>query len=359
MRLRILDLGGVGGLRSQAVYHALCDSVSEGAPSTLAVLYPTEPYVCLGFHRDLEEEVDTRFCADRRLPVYRRRVGGGTVYLNPDQIFFQLILHERQVRMSVARAYAQLLSPAVDAYRTLGIAAEVAGLNDIAIDGRKLSGTGMARIGDAVVLVGNVILDLDHATMASILKLPDAFARSWVEHNMRHWVTSIRGEGCRVPTYPEVAAALIGAFTAWAGEPPEHGRLSERECDLIQQAEERLSSPGWLQRDNYELAPATPSPVRRVKIRAGRWDGIFDWSLLGQPVRAYVSADQGVLQAVRLAPLNGASPADRRSLERLERMLPGVRAIPDEMTIAIATIVTQADAGRLAELLTVAGRSDG
>lgn len=95
MRLRLLDLGGVSGVRSQAVYHALCDSVTGGGPDTLAIMYPTNPYVSVGFHRDLDAEIDTAFCAARGLPVYRRRVGGGTVYLDADQVFFQLILHER------------------------------------------------------------------------------------------------------------------------------------------------------------------------------------------------------------------------------------------------------------------------
>lgn len=359
MRLRLLDLGGVSGLRSQAVYHALCASVSEGASNTLAILHPTNSYVSLGFHRDLETDVDTAFCRERGLPVYRRRVGGGTVYLDSDQVFFQLIVHERHARMPVERAYAELLAPAAVAYRELGVPAELMGVNDLAVNGRKLSGTGMATIGDAIVLVGNVIRDIDHATMAAILKLPDAFARSWVEASMRRWVTSIQGELGTKPTYARVATELAKAYAAWAREPLEPGEPTSRELALIRTAEERLLSAEWLHRDGYERPVAPPSPVRRVKIRAGRWDSIFDWTFAGRPVRIYLSADQGVLEAIRFAALDGSARETRESLEALQATLPGMHVAGPNVPARIAGTLAAPDARRLARLLAIAARPDG
>ncbi|MEO8462228.1 MAG: biotin/lipoate A/B protein ligase family protein [Chloroflexota bacterium] len=371
MRLRLLDLGGVPGVRSQAVYHALCDSVTEGGPDTLAIMYPTNPYVSVGFHRDLETEIDTGFCASRDLPVYRRRVGGGTVYLDRDQVFFQLIVHERHARMSVERAYGTFLEPAASAYRTLGVAAARMGVNDLAIDGRKLSGTGMASIGDAVVFVGNIICDLDHAAMAGILRLPDATAAAWVEASMRRWVTSIRGELGATPDYATVAAALGAAYEAWAGEPLEPGALSAREIELIEEIEIRLQSKEWLRRDEYERAVGHASPVRRVKIRAGRWDGFFPWAAAARgsgargsgargsgapepdepPVRVYVSSDAGVVEAIRFVPdrglaavakdLVGRNPADPGTADRITRRLGATSG------------------QQLAELLAIAARPEG
>ncbi|MEK6719906.1 MAG: biotin/lipoate A/B protein ligase family protein [Chloroflexota bacterium] len=351
MRLRLLDLGGVSGLRSQAVYHALCDSVSAGGPDTLAILFPTNPYVSVGFHRDLEAEVDLSFCASHGLPVYRRRVGGGTVYLDADQVFFQLVVHERHVRMSVDRAYAELLAPAAVAYRALGVVAERLGINDLAVDGRKLSGTGMASIGDAVVLVGNVILDVDHAAMAGILRLPDSTAAAWVEASMRRWVTSIRGELGTVPTYDEVARQLRAAYGAWAGEPLEVGRLSQREEELIRATEERLVSPDWLHRDGYERTVARPSPVRRVKIRARRWDAFFDWESSAGSIRTSISADDGVIEAVRFAPDDG--------LREMAAALVGRRSSEPGIVDLVAGTVGTTVGLRLAELLAIATRPEG
>ena len=47
-RLRIVKLGEVGALRSQAVYHAVAETARKGDAPTLLVLSPSEPYVCVG-----------------------------------------------------------------------------------------------------------------------------------------------------------------------------------------------------------------------------------------------------------------------------------------------------------------------
>jgi lipoate---protein ligase len=307
--LRLLDLGGVGALRSQAIYHALCYSISEGMPATLAVLYPTQRYACIGYHRALEEEVDMAFCRERGIPVYRRRVGGGTVYLDADQIFFQLILPARDVRGSVAQTYVDLLAPAVAAYRALGISeAAMSGVNDIAVHGRRLSGTGMARIADAVVLVGNVIMDFPTATMARIVKLPDEFSRAWVEASMRRWLSSVWRETRRRPPYAEVANALRVAFGDWSGGRLEPAGLTSAEEAHITRVEARLGSTDWLRGEGRATGQQTPE-VRRVKIRAGRYDAIFDTTVAGEAVRTYVSADGGEIEAARIcAPESGRRP---------------------------------------------------
>lgn len=356
MRLRVLDLGGVPGVRTQAIYHALCDSVSAGGPDTLAVLYPTNPYVSVGFHRDLDTEVDTEFCATRGLPIYRRRVGGGTVYLDADQVFYQLIVNERHVRMSVERAYGELLAPAIAAHRALGVAAERLGINDIAVDGRRLSGTGMASIGAAVVLVGNVIRDVDHATMAGILRLPDPMAAAWVEASMRRWITSIRGETGSSPAYEVVVRELAAAYESWSGEPLEPGTLTDGEIELVDAMERRLESPEWLARDEYERAVARPSAVRRVKIRAGRWDGFFavEAGTAAAPdgaVSVYVSAEDGVVERIRLEPATG--------LDGLADSLVGRRPAEAATAELIAGRVGATAGRQLADLLAIATRPEG
>jgi len=233
------------------------------------------------------------------------------------------------------------------------------GVNDLAVDGRKLSGTGMATIGNAVVVVGNVIRDLDHASMAGIMQLPDDTARTWVETSMRRWVTSIQGELGSKPSYARVATELVKAYAAWAGEPLVPGRLSDRELDQIRTTERRLESSEWLHREGYERPAAhAATPVRRVKIRAGRWDAFFDWASGDQPIRVYMSADGGVLEAIRFARIGGAADVDA-PLRALEGSLPGTNGGAVDLAERLASTVPAADANRLAGLLAIAARPDG
>ena len=88
--LALYNLGKVPWQDSQLIYHALAELGRE----SLVLLSPATPYVCVGYHQDVEEEVDLGFCRAHNIPVFRREVGGGAVYLDGDQFFFQLILHE-------------------------------------------------------------------------------------------------------------------------------------------------------------------------------------------------------------------------------------------------------------------------
>ena len=85
--VRLLDLGTVSALRSQTAYHAVAYAMTEDAPDTIILVSPSQPYVCIGYHQDLEKEVDLAYCQSRGLPILRREVGGGAVYLDDGQIF--------------------------------------------------------------------------------------------------------------------------------------------------------------------------------------------------------------------------------------------------------------------------------
>ncbi len=167
----LYDLGRVPALDSQLLYHALADLGREG----LFLLSPATPYVCVGYHQDAAREVDLAFCRERGIPVYRREVGGGAVYLDGGQVFFQLVLRRDDPRIPPSRDafYRRFLEPVVRVYRRMGIAAEYKPLNDIVAGARKVSGSGVGEIGEGLVFVGNVILDFDYETMSRVLNVPD------------------------------------------------------------------------------------------------------------------------------------------------------------------------------------------
>ena len=82
MTIRLLDLDLVSPLRSQTVYHAVAHAMTPETPDTIILVSPADPYVCIGYHQDLAQEVDLDYCRQQHLPVYRREVGGGAVYLD-------------------------------------------------------------------------------------------------------------------------------------------------------------------------------------------------------------------------------------------------------------------------------------
>lgn len=190
--LDLYNLGKVSWQDSQLIYHALAELGREA----LVLLSPATPYVCIGYHQDVEEEVDLDFCRGHNIPVFRREVGGGAVYLDGDQFFFQLILHEDSPLIPPKKEvfYRKFLQPVINTYRYMGIPAEYKSINDVIANGRKICGSGVGEIGHSVVFVGNLIMDFNVDMMSRILKVPDEKFRDKLHKTMAENMTTIRRE---------------------------------------------------------------------------------------------------------------------------------------------------------------------
>ena len=279
-RLRVVDAGAASALRSQALWHGIAEAMEPGDPPVLSFCVPSEPYVSIGYHRRLDE-LDHGACRDLGLRVVRRRIGGGPVYLDCDQLLFQITMPARRAPAAVDRLYAELLGPAVAAFRALGADARLDGLNDIAAGERRLSGTGAGRIGDAVVVVGNVNFRFPHARMARVLALPGEDMRSECLRLMRRHVGSLRGEGIAAGP-AEARAALRDAYARAVAVRAVEDGLSDAESAAVAGWERRMATEEWT------AGPVVPRPsARQVKVRDGVW--VVDGDAGGLRVRATFS----------------------------------------------------------------------
>ena len=190
--MKLYNLGKVSWDESQLIYHALATLGREA----LSLVSPATPYVCIGFHQDVEQEVDLAYCQANDIPVFRRDLGGGTVYLDGDQLFFHLILRRDNpvVPRSKEAFYQKFLQPVVNVYRHIGIPAEYKPINDVIAGTRKISGTGASEIGDCIVFVGNLIIDFNYEMMCRILKVPDEKFRDKVHKTLSENLSTIRRE---------------------------------------------------------------------------------------------------------------------------------------------------------------------
>ena len=190
--MRLYTLGKVPWQESQLIYHALAELGWEA----LSLVSPATPYVCIGFHQDVEQEVDLAYCKAKNIPVFRRDLGGGAVYLDGHQLFFQLILHKEhpEVTKNKETFYRKFLEPVINVYRRIGIPATYKPVNDVLAGTKKISGTGVGEIGDCVVFVGNLIVDFNYEEMSKVLKVPDEKFRDKVHKTLNENLTTIRRE---------------------------------------------------------------------------------------------------------------------------------------------------------------------
>ena len=190
--MEIFNLGKIPWEETQLIYHALALLDREA----LCLVSPATPYVCIGFHQDLEKEVDLEFCRLNNIPIFRREVGGGAVFLDGNQLFFHLVLNRDNpiAPKRIDAFYKKFLQPVIDVHHKIGIQAEYKPINDLVVKNRKISGTGAGEIGDCIVFVGNLIVDFDYETMAKVLKIPDEKFRDKVKKTIEENLSTIRRE---------------------------------------------------------------------------------------------------------------------------------------------------------------------
>ena len=263
--MELFNLGKVPWFESQLIYHALASLGREA----LSLVSPATPYVCIGFHQDAEQEVDLDFCKKNDIPVFRRNLGGGAVYLDGNQLFFHLVL--RRDNSAIPRGkisfYKKFLQPVINVYRHIGIAAEYKPVNDVVVEHRKISGTGAAEIADCIVFVGNLIVDFDYHMMSRVLKVPDEKFRDKVHRTIKANLTTIRRELGENKTAQWPAGRLndlmAAEFQKLVGPMKPSSKDSQLQAKMDELKHMMFSDDWFFQKGKRSM------PGRDIQIRAG------------------------------------------------------------------------------------------
>jgi len=267
---RLLDLDGLNPLEAQTLYEAVALAVGRGSASnTIILCYPAKPYVCIGFHQELEREVDVDFCRRNNLTMIRRSQGGGAVYLDSGQQFYQIVAKrdDPAIPAAVDRFFEKFLQPTIYTYRKLGVPAEYKLINDVVAEGRKISGNGAGELEGAAILVGNIILDIDYDPMARVLKVPSEKFRDKLAKSMRDWVSSLRRELGYIPPREEVKRLLVEGYGE-IGIKLVPSRLSGEEREIFEEeVKPKHLSKEWLYMPEWRHPELTDR--RAVKVAGG------------------------------------------------------------------------------------------
>ena len=314
--MKLYNLGKVPWYESQTIYHALGYLGCEA----LSLVSPARPYACIGFHQDVEQEVEVGFCRENNIPIFRREVGGGAVYLDGNQLFYQLILRKDNPLVPLRKEtfYRKFLEPVMRVYQRIGIPAEYKPINDLITGTRKISGTGAGEIGDCIVFVGNLILDFNYEMMARILKVPHEKFRDKIHKTMVDNLSTIRRElgekEASLWDEPSLNALLVEEYEKMVGpmEPSEKDQELQNKMDDLRT---RMLSESWL----YQKGRQTQG--RDVKIRAGVNVVHKMYKAQGGLIRAEYEVREGKMTHVRFSGDFFCYP--EKAIEELEAKLEG------------------------------------
>ncbi len=256
----LYDLGAISWWETQCYYHALAYLGREG----LIICCPTSPYVCLGLHDDYDQEIDHEFCTQTGIPVFRRETGGGVVYLDQRQVFFQLVLKRDNPRLPLHRQryYQHFLQPAVSVYKDYGLPAQVKEPADIVADGKKCSGNACGDIGGCVAYVGNILLDFDYHTMSRVMRVPHRSFQDHFRQAMQANMTTLKDWVEDPVDYNQVAARLVDRYAEQWGDlqpMPADQELNDKAGEIFN----RINTGEWLK------MPGRRYSQRRIKVAEG------------------------------------------------------------------------------------------
>lgn len=232
------------GLLSMAIFHAIA---REGIDA-LVIVSPEKPLISIGYFQDAMQEVNLPYLQAKQLPLFRREVGGGTCYLDENQIFYHVIYgsNNKQLPHTIKEAYQVLSQPAIETHRQFGISVSFREVNDlITAQGRKIGGEGGANIGDSLVFVGSMMMDFDYQTMAQVAKIPDEKWRDKVYKTIEENVTTMKRELGEMPDRHDVQNVLVDEFQKLLG-PLEEVQIDSDFIRKLTKLESEMLQPEFL-----------------------------------------------------------------------------------------------------------------
>lgn len=193
------------------------------------------PTVMLGRNQLIDNEVNTDYCKEHKIDIFRRKSGGGCIYADKGCIQFSYI--SRAVNAN--EAFAAYMKRMADLLKGLKIDAQLSGRNDILIDETKVSGCAFYQLSNRSVLHNSLLFDtqLDHLSNA----LTPA-----KEKLQSKGVASVRQRVTNVATYTQLEILAFMDYVRQEMCGTEVLELTEKDMKEVAEIEKELASDDFV-----------------------------------------------------------------------------------------------------------------
>ena len=312
---RVVDTGLRPAAENIALNRALLEARQAGEiPNTLRFLR-FQPSALLGYHQSAEQELDLDYCRANAITVQRRITGGGAIYFDETQIGWELYLTKDALGCAdMAQIARRICEAAARGISALGVEARYRPRNDIEVEGKKISGTGGAFEGNALMYQGTLLVQFDVGKMLRVLRIPAEKLSDKAIASARERVTNLADLLGQVPDLEAVKAAMTGAFAKEFGVSFASCSLAAAELARYQDALAEIDHPDWINLIDRPVADMPlleavrkfPGGLLRVSLafdaRAARIKQVwFSGDFFVSPKRAVADLEA----ALRNVPLDG------------------------------------------------------
>ncbi len=214
---RLLNTGAKNAFFNMALDEAIVIARSRNlVPNTLRFFRWSPSAVSIGYFQSMNEEIDTEFCRVKGIDYVRRRTGGGAVFHDQyGELTYSLIIDKdhRLVTNDFQNTYETLCSGIISGLEFLGIQARFKPINDIEVEGKKISGNAQTRAMNVIHQHGTILREVDINLMFKVLKVPSEKIRDKMIKVVQERVTSVNTVLKRNVSFEELNNALIRGFS--------------------------------------------------------------------------------------------------------------------------------------------------
>ena len=250
------------------------------------------PTVMLGRNQLIDNEVNTDYCKEHKIDIFRRKSGGGCIYADKGCIQFSYI--SRSVNAN--EAFAAYMQRMADLLKGLKIDAQLSGRNDILINGTKVSGCAFYQLSNRSVLHNSLLFDtqLDHLSNA----LTPA-----KEKLQSKGVASVRQRVTNVATYTQLDILAFMDYVRQEMCGTEVLELTEEDMKGVAEIEKELSSDDFVYGKNpkyslvrkhrFEGVGTLEAHIELKNNIIGSFNMVGDYFLLGDIDHDFLSLLKG------------------------------------------------------------------
>jgi len=248
---RLIELTVNDAYMNMAIDEAILTMIQKGkSPNTIRFYRWNPSAVSIGYFQSLIDEVDIEACKKLNVDIVRRITGGGAVYHDYNgEVTYSVIASKENPKIpeDILESYNVLCNGIVLGLKKLGLNPAFKPINDIVVNGKKISGNAQTRKLNVILQHGTILIDVDVEKMFKVLRVSDEKIKDKMISSVKERVTSIKRELGREVDFNEVAEALKKGFEEALNIKLSPGRLAEEEKTLAEKLKmEKYSSKEWL-----------------------------------------------------------------------------------------------------------------
>ncbi len=240
---RVIGLEEHDAFRNMAIDESILEHVKSGSSKPTIRLYRWNPSaVSIGRFQSMMDEVNVQKCKELGITCVRRITGGGAVYHDYNgELTYSIIAPQSEFPTGIRESYALICGWIINGLKGVGIEAGFAPINDITVNGKKISGNAQTRKDGVLLQHGTILYNLDLSRMFSILTVSNEKISDKMIKRVEERVTSAVAQ--KNISFNELYMAVMKGLTE--GKNTKMGELSDSETNRAEILTGTYSSDAW------------------------------------------------------------------------------------------------------------------